>query len=278
MSAVPTDKLEAASMRPPPPSLWQRSARLRFFLMFSLIAVVVWALACRMTGVRPFIFPAPADVFNELVQDPLWLLYHSMFTVGAALAAFTTSVVLGLFFAVCIVYSRLLDRTLFTTLVATNAVPKVAIAPLFILWIGTGLESKVLIAVLVSLFPMVVDAVVGLRSVDPGQLDLARTYRGSNLQMFWKIRFPNALPSIFAGMKVAISLALVGTIVGEFVGSNEGLGFIILQSQGQYNTPRVFASILLLSVLGIIMFQIVDLIERHVMPWHVSHRAMAEEA
>ena len=277
MSALPTDKLEAAEMAPPTPTLWQRSTRLRFFLIFSLIAVAIWELACRMTGVRPFIFPAPADVFNEIVQDPLWLLYHSMFTVGAALAAFAISVVLGLFFAVCIVYSRLLDRTLFTTLVATNAVPKVAIAPLFILWIGTGLESKVLIAVLVSLFPMVVDAVVGLRSVDPGQLDLARTYRGSNLQMFWKIRFPNALPSIFAGMKVAISLALVGTIVGEFVGSNEGLGFIILQSQGQYNTPRVFASILLLSVIGIIMFQVVDLIERHVMPWHVSHRAMAED-
>lgn len=258
-------------------SLWKRSARLRFFLIFSLAALLVWEVGCRVTAVRPFIFPAPADVFKEVVQDPLWLLYHAMFTVGASLAAFVITVLLGIFLAVCIVYSRLLDRTLFTTLVATNAVPKVAIAPLFILWLGTGVESKVVFAVLVSLFPMVVDSVVGLRSVDPGQLDLARTYRGTNAQMFWKIRFPNALPSIFAGMKVAISLSLVGTIVGEFVGSNEGLGFVILQSQGQYNTPRVFASILLLSVLGIIMFQIVDWIERRMMPWHVSHRAIAED-
>ena len=125
---------------------------------------------------------------------------------------------------------------------------------------------------LVSIFPMVVDSVVGLRSVDPGMLDLARTYRGTNLQMFWKIRFPNALPSIFAGMKVAISLSLVGTIVGEFVGSNWGLGFIILQSQGQYNTPRVFAAILILAVLGTLLFQFVDWLERRMMPWHVSHR------
>ncbi|MEJ0071448.1 MAG: aldo/keto reductase [Pseudomonadota bacterium] len=110
--------------------------------------------------------------------------------------------------------------------------PKVAIAPLFVLWVGTQIESKIVMALLVSIFPMVVDSVVGLRSVDPGMLDLARTYRGSKLQMFWKIRFPNALPNIFAGMKVAISLALVGTIVGEFVGSNYGLGYVILQSQG----------------------------------------------
>ena len=105
-----------------------------------------------------------------------------------------------------------------------------------------------------------------------GMLDLARTYRGTTLQMFWKIRFPNALPSIFAGMKVAISLSLVGTIVGEFVGSNWGLGFVIMQSQGQYNTPRVFAAILVLSVLGTLLFQIVDWVERRAMPWHVSHR------
>ncbi len=258
-------------------SWWQRSARLRFFMVFSLAVLLIWEVGCRLTQVRPIIFPAPIHVFRELVQDPLWLLYHAMFTVGASLAAFILTVLLGLFLAVCIVYSRLLDRTLFTTLVATNAVPKVAIAPLFILWLGTGVESKVVFAILVSVFPMVVDSVVGLRSVDPGQLDLARTYRASAVQMFWKIRFPNALPSVFAGMKVAISLSLVGTIVGEFVGSNEGLGFIILQSQGQYNTPRVFAAILVLSVLGIILFQTVDFIERKLMPWHVSHRALGED-
>jgi NitT/TauT family transport system permease protein len=108
-------------------------------------------------------------------------------------------------------------------------------------------------------------------------LELARTYRGSKLQMFWKIRFPNALPSVFAGMKVAISLALIGTIVGEFVGSNRGLGYVILQSQGTYNTPRVFAAILLLTVIGIIYYQLVDFIERKAMPWHVSHRHLEDE-
>jgi NitT/TauT family transport system permease protein len=252
---------------------WERTARLRFLIGFALAAGVLWELGVRWTGARAFIFPAPTDVWRELWSDPLWLAQHASYTLAATLIGFALAVVIGLALAIGIVYSRLLDRTLFTALVATNAVPKVAIAPLFVLWIGTQIESKIVMALLVSIFPMVVDSVVGLRAVDPDMLDLARTYRGSKLQMFWKIRFPNALPNVFAGMKVAISLSLVGTIVGEFVGSNYGLGYVILQSQGTYNTPRVFAAILLLAILGTVLYQIVDLIERKATPWHVSHRA-----
>ena len=246
-------------------------------LLTVLIICALWEIVCRLTGVRTYLFPSPMAVLHEFVAEPMYLLENAAYTIGASLLGFSLSVVIGLMMAVGIVYSKLLDKTLLTTLVASNAVPKVAIAPLFILWIGTGIESKVLMAFLVSIFPMVVDSVVGLRSVDPGMLELARTYKGSNSQMFWKIRFPNALPSIFAGMKVAISLALIGTIVGEFVGSNRGLGFVILQSQGTYNTPRVFAAILLLTVIGIVFYQIVDLIERKAMPWHVSHRHLEDE-
>jgi NitT/TauT family transport system permease protein len=254
-------------------SRWlQSSSRARFFILFFLVTVAVWQVLCKATGVRPYIFPAPTDVFRELVTGSSFLVWHTLYTMAATLVGFIISVILGIILSIGIVYSRLLDRTLFTSLVATNAVPKVAVAPLFILWIGIGIESKIVIAVLVSIFPMVVDSVVGLRSVDPGLLDLARAYRGSMIQTFWKIRLPNALPSIFAGMKVAISLSLVGTIVGEFVGSNWGLGFVILQSQGQYNTARVFAAILILAVLGTLLFQAIDWVERRVIPWHVSHR------
>ena len=251
---------------------WRRTSRLRFFLLFAVVLLLIWEIGCRWTGVRPFIFPGPLAVWRELIADPRWLAQHASYTMLSTLVGFALSVVLGLLIALAIVYSKLADRTLFTTLVATNAVPKVAIAPLFVLWLGTEIESKIVIALLVSIFPMVVDSVVGLRSVDPGMIDLARSYRGSRLQMFWKIQLPNALPSIFAGMKVAISLALVGTIVGEFVGSNCGLGYVIMHSQGTYNTPRVFAAILVLAVLGTLMYQIVDFCERKAMPWHVSHR------
>jgi NitT/TauT family transport system permease protein len=257
---------------------WARTAgKVVRGLIAVLILCAIWEAVCRLTGVRPYIFPSPLNVLHELVTEPAYLLENSAYTIWASLLGFILSVVIGISMAVGIVYSRFLDKTLLTTLVASNAVPKVAIAPLFILWVGTGIESKVLMALLVSIFPMVVDSVVGLRSVDPGMLELARTYKGSKLQMFWKIRFPNALPSIFAGMKVAISLSLIGTIVGEFVGANRGLGYVILQSQGTYNTPRVFAAILLLTVIGIVYYQIVDLIERKAMPWHVSHRHLEDE-
>ncbi|MDB5553185.1 MAG: Hydroxymethylpyrimidine transporter, transrane component [Rhizobium sp.] len=265
---VPSKVITMTSLR----RWWSDSSHLRFIIVFIVVVLGLWEWVCRATGVKSFTFPAPSLVWRELIADPMWLAQNTAYTLSAALTGFVISAALGLLLSIGIVYSRVLDRTLFTSLVASNAIPKVAIAPLFVLWIGTGIESKVLMAVLVSIFPMVVDSVVGLRSVDPGTLDLARTYRGSNLQIFWKIRFPGALPSIFAGMKVAISLALVGTIVGEFVGSNWGLGFVILQSQGQFNTPRVFAAILVLSVLGILLYQAIDLIERRAMPWHVSHR------
>ena len=253
-------------------TLWRRTVNLRFFIGFAVVVAVIWEGLCRITGVRPYLFPAPSLVLQALVADPLWLAENTGYTLAATLVGFGLAAVIGLLLAVAIVYSRLLDRTLFTALVTSNAVPKVAIAPLFILWIGTGIGSKVLIALLLAIFPMVVDSVVGLRSVDPGMLDLARTYRGSKLKVFWKIRLPNALPNIFAGLKVAISLALVGTVVGEFVGSNWGLGYVILQSQGTYNTPRVFAAIILLAVTGTLLYQIVDAIEQRAMPWHVSRR------
>jgi NitT/TauT family transport system permease protein len=270
MTAIDTRQAAAPKQSAP---WWERSARLRFLAGFAVAVGLLWEFGVRWTGVRPFIFPAPGDVWRELWSDPLWLTQHAGYTVAATLAGFALAVALGLAMAIGIVYSRLLDRTLFAALVATNAVPKVAIAPLFVLWVGTQIESKVVMALLVSIFPMVVDSVVGLRAVDPEMLDLARTYRGSKLQLFWKIRFPNALPNIFAGMKVAISLSLVGTIVGEFVGSNYGLGYVILQSQGTYNTPRAFAAILVLAVLGTALYQIVDWAERRAMPWHVSHRS-----
>lgn len=257
--------------------LFRLAAKIAKTLIVLLLLCAVWEMICRFTGVRPYVFPAPTAVLHEFGVSPAYLFEHSLYTIWASLIGFGLSVVIGLLIAVGIVYSKLLDKALLTTLVASNAVPKVAIAPLFILWGGTGIESKVLMALLVSIFPMVVDSVVGLRSVDPGMLELARTYKGSKLQMFWKIRFPNALPSIFAGMKVAISLSLIGTIVGEFVGSSRGLGFVILQSQGTYNTPRVFAAILLLTIIGIIFYQVVDLIERRAMPWHVAHRHLEDE-
>jgi NitT/TauT family transport system permease protein len=181
----------------------------------------------------------------------------------------------GVLAAIGIVYSRFLENTLYTFLVSLNSIPKIALAPLFIIWMGTNLSSKVAISMLIALFAVVIDTVLGLRSVDPEVLDMAKSMRARPLQVLWKIRFPSALPAMFAGMKVAISLALVGAIAGEFVASSVGLGYVILTAQGMMQTTRVFAAVVLLGVLGTLLFYAVSLVEYFAIPWHVSQRSGA---
>lgn len=233
----------------------------------------VWQLAHMLFKPPDYLLPAPVAIFDELATAPFWYLDHGLRTVGATLLGFAVALLLGCLAAVGIVYSRVLENTLYTLLVALNSVPKIALAPLFIIWLGTGLESKIAISFLIAIFAIVVDTVLGLRSVDPDAVDLIRSLRGSPLQTFLWLRLPNALPYLFAGMKVAISLALVGTIAGEFVASQAGLGYVILAAQGAFQTTRVFASVVLLGILGTILFYAVEFIESIVCPWHVSHRA-----
>jgi NitT/TauT family transport system permease protein len=157
-------------------------------------------------------------------------------------------------------------------LVSLNSIPKIALAPLFIIWMGTGTSSKVAISMLIALFAIVIDTVLGLRSVDPDVLELTKSMKATPLQVLWKVRFPTALPAMFAGMKVAISLALVGAIAGEFVASQVGLGYAILTAQGMFQITSVFASIVLLGIIGTLLFYLMNLIERWLVPWHVSQR------
>ncbi|HXP31499.1 MAG TPA: ABC transporter permease [Stellaceae bacterium] len=250
---------------------------------FHIVLVVTGFFAVWQFGVfvlRPpeYLLPGPIAIFRELLSAPLWYLGNSLDTIGATLLGFLVAVAFGCLAAIGIVYSRLLENTLYTLLVALNSVPKIALAPLFIIWLGTGLQSKIAISFLIALFSIVVDTVLGLRSVDPDAVDLFRSLRGTPLKTLLWLRLPNALPYLFAGMKVAISLALVGAIAGEFVASQAGLGYVILSAQGAFQTTRVFAAIVLLGFLGTVLFYIVDLVERLVCPWHVSHRAQHHDA
>lgn len=237
--------------------------------------LLLWEMSVRLSGVPEYFVPTPSAVALEIAQDPLWYARHAGYTVGACLLGFFAALVLGVLAAVGIVYSRLLENTLYTLLVSLNSIPKIALAPLFIIWMGTNLSSKVAISMLIALFAIVIDTVLGLRSVDPDVLDMTRSMRASPWQVLRKVRFPAALPAMFAGMKVAISLALVGAIAGEFVASQAGLGYVILTAQGMFQTTRVFAAIVLLGVLGTILFYLVSLVERLAVPWHVSQRGGA---
>ncbi|MGH7089951.1 MAG: ABC transporter permease, partial [Stellaceae bacterium] len=168
-----------------------------------------WQLGVMLAHPPDYLLPAPSAVLAELGSAPLWYLGHAFATLAATLLGFAAALAVGCLTAVGIVYSRVLENTLFTLLVALNSVPKIALAPLFIIWMGTGLASKVAISFLIALFVIVVDGVLGLRSIDPDAIDLFRALRGGRLQILLWLRAPNALPHLFAGMKVAMSLAIV---------------------------------------------------------------------
>ncbi len=235
--------------------------------------LVLWQAAVWLLEPSPLILPSPIEVGREFLKNPQVYLSNALYTLLNTLVGFALAVGVGVGLAVAIVYSRFLEATLYTALVAMNSVPKVALAPLFVIWLGTGNQSKIGMAFLIGIFPIVIDAVLGLRTVDPDMLDLGRTLRGSELKMLMKIRFPNALPSIFAGMKVGVSLALVGTIVGEFVAAQRGLGYVILAAEGVFETGRVFVALVILAIMGTLLFYLLEFAERKALPWHVSRRA-----
>jgi NitT/TauT family transport system permease protein len=186
---------------------------------------------------------------------------------------FALSVVIGLVTAVLIVYSPAFDRAVFPLVLFAQVVPKIAIAPLLIVWFGTEMKPKVILAVLIAFFPVVISGVAGLRSTDPELLDLSATMGASRWQTFRKIRFPNALPHLMAGIKVAVTLAVVGAVVGEFIGASKGLGFVLLLAHGQLDSPLLYADLILMSAIGIALFVIVDIAEALLIPWHASRRS-----
>jgi NitT/TauT family transport system permease protein len=157
-------------------------------------------------------------------------------------------------------------------LVFSQSVPKIAIAPLFVVWFGFGIIPKVIAAFMLGFFPIVVSTVMGFKSVDPDMLDLARSMKASRLATFMRISLPQALPSIFAGLKVSITLAVVGAVVGEFVGSNSGIGYLLQIANGNFDLPLMFAALTVLSAIGVLLFVAIDVVERLLIPWHASQR------
>jgi NitT/TauT family transport system permease protein len=246
-------------------------------LLGAAIFLLVWEVSVRVFGVRSILLPAPSLIAEELAAAPGWFAAQTAYTLGITLAGFAFATVFGVLFAVLIVEWKFLDRLLFPLFVALNSVPKVALAPLFLIWFGTGFEPKVAIAFLVAVFAVVIDTALGLQSVPPDTIDLARILHGSRLKVLLRIKLYCALPHLFAGLKVAMSLALVGAIVGEFVSSQRGLGYVILTAQGTFDTPRVFAAIVILAVLGVALIALLEIIERASLPWYHANSRRAVE-
>ncbi|MFC4857960.1 ABC transporter permease [Actinophytocola glycyrrhizae] len=241
-------------------------------VLLALIFVAWWVVTAR-GWVADYLVPTPAQVWERTTQDWSSLMYHSYVTLYETVAGFLLASVLGLATAVAIAYSRTLERTLYPIVLFAQVIPKIAIAPLIVVWFGNDLAPKIILAVLIAFFPVVVSGVAGLRSTDPELLELSATMGASRWQTFRKIRFPNALPHLMAGEKVAVTLAVVGAVVGEFVGASEGLGYQLMIANGNLDAPLLFAALILMSLIGILLFVIVEVAEALLIPWHASRRS-----
>jgi len=199
------------------------------------------------------------------------LLNHSLTTLYETIVGFALSIGLAVPLAVAVVYSPFLRKCIYPILLALQSVPKVAIAPLLALWIGFGALPKIIVVFLVCFFPIIVATATGLASVPGPVMDLIRSLSANQLQTFIKIRFPTAMPHIFVGLKIAITFAVIGAVIGEFVGSESGLGYLILVSSSQARTPVAFAALAILTIMSIVLYYIVEFIERLAVPWAANN-------
>lgn len=229
--------------------------------------VGLWWLATIVFGWKTFLVPTPKDVWFELGRQRHLLPGHFQTTLVETLEGFGLAIGIGVPVAILIAYSRILESTIYPALVALNAIPKIAIAPLLVIWMGFGAGPKVAMVVLICFFPIVISTATGLKSTPAELVDLARSLSASPLQQFVKVRFPASLPYVFVGLKVAIALAVIGAVVGEFVGATKGLGYVIIASGQNANTSLAFASIVLLSLMSIVLFYALVFAERLLVPW-----------
>jgi len=229
--------------------------------------LVAWEAASRVFHIPNFVMPAPSAILGEGWAWRYRFIEHTWVTLYETLGGFALSIAVGVPLAVLIVYSPVMRSAVYPLIVLAQSVPKIAIAPVLLLIVGYGAFPKIIVAFLVAFFPVVVDTATGLAATPPELLDLSRSYRASPFKTFLKVRLPMALPFFFAGAKVAITLSVIGAVVGEFVGSDKGLGYVILSATSYWKTDLAFSAMLLLSLMAILLFGAVSLAERLLCPW-----------
>ena len=237
--------------------------------------LVALELAIVVFRVKEFLVPAPSKVFLQLGNRSLNWPYHFWVTAWETVAGFAVAAVFGIAVAYLIVHYRRLNQILYPYVLFAQIVPNVAVAPLFFIWFGFGELPKVLVAFLVAFFPIIVDTIVGLQAADPDMLDFMRTLGASPYRTFVRVKLPAALPHIFGGFKVAITLAVIGAVIGEFVGAESGLGYMIVRAQSHFRTDQVFASLFLLSALGMGLFMAFAALERLAIPWYAKLKRLS---
>jgi NitT/TauT family transport system permease protein len=264
------DELEASVERNRMQREWRgRISAIVYPLGVVLGVLAVWEAGTRMLAVPAFLLPPPSAVGISFIANASLLLFHGWITAMEIVLGFVLSIVVGIPLALAIFLWPVFSRSILPLLVSSQAMPKVAVAPLLLVWFGFGLLPKVLIAFLIAFFPIVINTAVGLASIEPEKIHLARSMGFGAVATFFKIRLPDALPAIFGGLKISITLAVVGAVVGEFVGGDAGLGYLLMVANGSMDTQLLFAGIVALTILGVALFLLVELAERLAIPRHI---------
>jgi len=243
-------------------------------IVFAVVAFALWWVTTATGLLPPYLVPSPAETWSAFADNLGYFASNTWVTLLETLIGFAIAVVVGEAVAIAMVYSPNLERTIYPVVLFAQVIPKIAIAPLFVVWLGFGIGPKIIVAVLMAFFPIVISGLAGLRDVDPEVLELTSTMGAGRFKVFRKIQFPASLPQLFSGLKVAATLAVTGAVVGEFVGANSGLGYVILQANGNVDTASLFVALIIMSIVGVLMFAAIQLIERLVIPWHASQRGL----
>lgn len=256
------------------------------FLLSPLLFVVLiaaWHFAATVFDLPEFILPPPGKVWAALVTglsaspfDPSGYWYHAGVTAAEALSGFLLGSTAGIVIGMAVAHSRIVERVLYPYIIAIQSLPKIAVAPLFVIWFGFGIEPKILITTIITFFPLLVNSIAGANSVDPARIDLARSCNGTPLQIFTKITLPSALPFIFAGLNMAAVLSILGAIVGEFVGAQAGLGMLILQRNELLDIASVYSLFVVLAAMGLTLHLTMRALERRLCFWSQRGRNKAD--
>jgi ABC-type nitrate/sulfonate/bicarbonate transport system permease component len=249
-------------------------AALPFGIVVALLAT--WEAAVHLLKIQPFVLPAPTEIFKELlISGPTVILPQLHVTLIETLAGYLAAVIISAILSVLILYSSTFRRGVLPLIVASQTIPIITMAPVLVIWFGYNSLPRIIITAIVAFFPLTIAAVTGLKSLEPQFIDFFRSLNATPAQIFFKLRLPVALPSIFGGLKVAATLAVIGATISEWVGASQGIGYLIAQDTALLNTTRVFASLTVLGVAGMALFGLVGLIERLSMPWIYARPSMA---
>ncbi len=253
-----------------------RLTRILAPIVLLLLLLAAWELGVRGFNVRAFILPAPSRIALAFISNIQLLGWHGVVTLLEIVVGLLLGAIGGILLAISVFYSPLLDKALYPLIISSQMIPVFAIAPILIVWMGYGLWPKVTVAALISFFPLVVNVSDGLREPTEESVDLFRSLGATRGQIFRKLRWPACLPTLFSGLKVSATLAVVGATIGEWVGAHQGLGYLMLQSNARLRMDLVFAAILMLAILGLSLFGLLRIIERRVVHWRAPRKDVQE--